>query len=138
MTEKPKLITLPLNVPSKIKFSLKEFLCYNETIIKQFLITFPKMFTKQFQIIESNFVYLTQVCKLTDSFIATHPAILVTPLHMLKSRYAYLKSLDRTQFDPTQANFVSLKNLIEHDDAEFCAKTAKTSLNEYKRFLKTV
>jgi hypothetical protein len=138
MTEKPKLISLPLNIPSKIKFSLKEFLCYDDAIIKRFLTSFPKMFTKEFHIIESNFVYLTQVCKLANSFIASHPPILTTPLHLLKSRYAYLKSLERAQFDPAQANFVSLKNLVEHDDAEFCQKTAKTSLHEYKHFLKTV
>ena len=138
MTVKPRLITLPLNIPSKVKFSLKEFLCYDEKTIKNFLLTFPKLFTKEFEQIEANIVYLTQVCKLTDKFIAIYPPILCAPLHLLKSRYAYLKHLDRVQFDPTKPNFVSLKNLIEPNLNEFCSRTAKTTVEDFTNFLKKV
>ena len=138
VTEKPKLVTLPLQIPAKIKFSLKNFLDYNAEDIKRLLIRFPKLFTKEFSVIEANFVYLTRVVKLTHDEIASYPPILQVPLHLLKSRYAYLKFLDRVQFDPTKPNFISLKKLIEPEDAVFCEKSAKTSLNEYMKFLKSV
>jgi hypothetical protein len=76
--------------------------------------------------------------KLTHDQIATYPPILQCPLILIKSRYTYLKHLNRLQFDPTLPNFVSLKSLCEPFDSKFCKNTAKTSLNEYKIFLKSI
>ena len=138
VTEKPKLVTLPLKIPSDVRFCLKEILCYSNETIKQFMVTYPKLFTKDFKIIEANFIFLTQVMKLTHDQVAMYPPILQCPLILIKSRYTYLKHLNRLQFDPTLPNFVSLKSLCEPFDSKFCKNTAKTSLEEYKKFLKSI
>lgn len=98
----------------------------------------PKIFTKDYAIIQANFTFLSQVVKLTHTDIAAYPPILFAPLVLLKSRYSYLKHLDKLQLDPTKPNFVTLKCLNEPDDAVFCRRTARTTLDEYKKFLKTL
>ena len=137
VTDKPKLVTLSQKA-AKVRFGLKEILGYDDETIKKIIVVYPRLLTLQFQTIEANFVYLTQVAKLTPDDIVFYPPVLKVSLIMLKSRYAYLKYLDRVQFDPSKPNYVSLKQLVEPDDEVFCEKTAKTSLNEYKKFLKTV
>ncbi|CAF0768903.1 unnamed protein product [Brachionus calyciflorus] len=138
VTEKPKLVTLPLKVAHKVKFGLTDFLSYSPESLKNLLLKYPKLFTKDFENLESNFIFLTQVVKLTHEDIEQYPAILVCPLQTLKSRYAFLKSLDRIQFDPTKPNFISLKALCEPDEKVFCNKTARSSVDEFKKFLKTL
>ena len=135
---KPKLAILPLKTISDIRFGLKEFLGFDQQTIRSMIKSCPKLFTKEFDSIQNNFTFLNQVAKLSHHEIAFHPPVLYTPLVNLKSRFAYLKQLDRVQFDPTKPNYVTIKSLIEPDDKEFCRRTAKTSLDDYKKFLKTL
>lgn len=138
VTERPKLITLPTSIANKVKFGLSDFLDYSPDSLKSLLLKYPKLFTKKFEQIEANFIFLTQVAKLTHKDIEFYPSVLISPLQTLKARFAFLKSLDRIQFDPTKPNYVSIKALCEPDDKIFCNRTAKTSFDEYKKFLKTL
>lgn len=138
VVEKPKLVTLPTVIAQKIKFGITDFLDYSPQSLKSLLLKYPKLFTKKFEQIEANFIFLTQVAKLVHQDIELYPAALVFPLQTLKARFAFLKSLDKVQFDPTKANFTSLKALCEPDDKVFCTRTAKTSYDEYRKFLKSL
>ena len=138
MCHMPKLVVLPLKVAADCKFLLREFLTFDNETIKSFLLLYPRMFTKNFQTIESNFNFLTQVAKLKHEDIAAYPQILTESLLLLKSRYSYLKHLNRLQFDPTEPNYVSLKSMADNNDEYFCKRVAKTSLDEYKKFLRSV
>ncbi len=75
---------------------------------------------------------------LTDAQIESYPPILQTPLLLIKTRYAFLKKLNRVQFDPTQPGFISIKNLVDPYESNFIEKYAKTTLQEYQDFLKTL
>lgn len=138
VTSRPKLITLPLKIASDVKFCLKDFLSFSDNTIKRLIKTYPKLFTKDFKIIEANYNYLTKVIKLTDQQIETYPPILQTPLLLVRTRYSFLRQLNRVQFDPTLPNYISIKNMIEHDEAKFLEKYAKSTLEDYKKFLKTI
>lgn len=135
----PKLITLPLKIPSDVRFILKDLLTFTPATIKSFLKQHPKLFIKDFKKVEANFIFLNQVAKLSHEEIASCPQVLTESLLTLKSRYAFLKQLDRLQFDPTKPNFVSLKCLTRaRTDEDFCKHVAKSTVQEYKSFLKTV
>lgn len=138
ITDKPKLATLPLKTISDIRFGLKEFLGFDDHAMRTVLKSCPRLFTKDYAIVQANFTFLTQVVKLTHTDLAAYPPVLYASLVLLKSRYAFLKHLDRLQLDPAKPNFVSLKSFCEPDDAEFCRRTAKTTLEEYKKFQKTL
>ena len=135
---RPKLVTLPHKIISDVKFFLKDFLSFNDATLKHFMKTYPKLFTKDFKILEANYNYITQVLKLNNEQILSHPPILQVPLYLIKTRYSFLKSLNRVQFDPTLPNFISVKNMIQTEDKEFIHKYAKSSLQEFQKFLKTI
>lgn len=135
---KPKLVTLPLKIVADVNLCLRDFLGFEENQIKNFMVKFPKLFTKDFQIIEANYNYLTKVIKLTNSDLATYVPILQTPLSLIRTRYAFLKHLDRIQFDVTKPNFVSIKNMVENDQEKFLKKYAKSTEEELNKFLKTL
>jgi hypothetical protein len=134
---KPKLVTLPLKIVADVRFCLKDFLNFDEKQIKHFVVKYPKLFTKDFKILEANHNYLTKVVKLSNEQIATYIPILQVPLLTIKTRYAFLKHLNRVQFDVTKPNFVSIKNMVEADETVFMKKYAKCSQEEYDNFLKT-
>jgi mTERF domain-containing protein len=135
---RPKLITLPLKIISDVRFCLKEFLSFSDSTIKSFIKTYPKLFTKDFKIIEANYNYITKVMKLSDQQIINYPPILQAPLLLIKTRYAFLKHLDRLQFDPTLSNYIPVKSIIEPIETKFVEKYAKSNIIEYKKFLKSI
>lgn len=135
---KPKLVTLPLKIVADVRFCLKDFLSFNDDQIKSFMIRFPKLFTKDFQLIETNYNYLTNVIKLNNEQISTYVPVLQTPLNLLRTRYAFLVSLNRIQFDVAKPNFISIKNMVDHDESKFLKKYAKATNEEYQNFLKTI
>ena len=138
VTQRPKLITLPLKIVADMRFALIDFMCFDKATVRRFFVDYPRLFTKEHAQVEANFIYLTQVIKLTHEQIAHYPPILCASLLLVKTRYALLKKLDKLQFDPTQAGFVSLKALVEPVNESFCKKTAKITLDEYDKFLKSI
>lgn len=135
---KPKLVTLPLKIIADARFCLKDFLGFDDTQIKYFMTKNPKLFTKHYQILEANYNYLTKVIKLSNQQIASYSPILHAPLNLVRTRYAFLKNVNRVQFDVTQPNFISIKSMVEHDEKKFLEKYAKCSEDDYNHFLKTI
>ena len=135
---KPKLALVVEKAIADVKFCLKEFMQYDEEAIRSALKAYPGLFLKNYKLLQTNFNYFVQVMKLEPSQILTYPPMLQVPLITIKSRYAFLKHLKRDQFDPTKPNFVSFNNLLIPNDNEFCEKFAKTTITEYRKFLKTL
>jgi mTERF domain-containing protein len=138
VTDRPKLATLPAKIIADMRFGLKEFLEFDDESIRTMMKSCSKLFTKDYASVQANFTFLTQVAKFTRADIAFYPAVLQVSYVLLKTRYAYLKHLDRLQFDPTKPNYVSLKMMVEHDDREFCQRVAKTSVDDFNKFLRTI
>lgn len=69
--------------------------------------------------------------------IVQEPEILSCRQIRLKERHLFLLKLNRAQYDPKKANYVSLKSLVSGTDAEFSTEIAKTSVDIFNTFLKT-
>ena len=138
VVDMPKLATLPAKIIADVRFGLKEFLEFDEQSMRTLIKSYPKLFTKDFKSIQANFTFLTQVAGLGHADIAFYPPILQTPYVLLKTRYAYLKHLDRLQLDPTKPNYVSLKDLVVHNDKDFCQRIAKTTIDDFNKFIKSI
>ena len=140
MIEQPKLCIIGTKCAFDMKFCFKEVLGYSDDRIKRMIKICPKLFTKEQDKIKNNYYYLADVVKASESSIAECPEILFMPFVTLRSRFSFLKYLKRDQFDPTKPNFVSLRDISEKkvDDAMFCKKVAKSSLEEFTKFLKSV
>ncbi|KAH9372509.1 hypothetical protein HPB48_017825 [Haemaphysalis longicornis] len=88
--------------------------------------------------IVDTFTYLHQEAGLSHAQIVQFPAILRTRQCVYKPRHQFLVHLGRAQFDPKEPNYVSPKALVTGIDAVFCENVAKTTVDKYNEFLKTL
>lgn len=84
------------------------------------------------------FDYLHNVVKLTHGDMVKFPEIFDATLKRIKERSQYLKALKRDQYNPDEPNYVPPLALAEGSDADFCERYAKTSVDDFNYFLKTM
>ena len=70
--------------------------------------------------------------------IAEFPAGLNARPFKLKERHKYLKYLGLAQYDPTKRGYINIQQFATTSDEEFASQIAKTSLECYDSFLKTL
>lgn len=138
VVKQPLLITKPLKVASDMKFYLREILMFDEQQITSIIKQDPKVFCRKTESIMEAYRFLVDVAKFNNQQLTDYPEVMRASLVQIKSRYSFLKTLKLDQFDPTKPNYVSLKDLIETDDKYFCTKIAKSSIQEYESFLKSL
>lgn len=85
-----------------------------------------------------SFDYVHNTMKISHEQIIKFPLILQRRANLIKGRHLYLKLLHRDQYDPTRPLYVPLSAFYAIDDAEFCLTYAKTSVNDFNQFLKTL
>lgn len=61
-----------------------------------------------------------------------------TRIFKIKERHLFLVYLGKAQYDPTKPNYVSLDKVVSFPDEVFCKEIAKTSVNDFEKFLKTL
>lgn len=84
------------------------------------------------------FDFVHNEMRIPHEIIAKYPAILNRRVSLVRQRHKYLETLNRHQYDPCKPLFVPLSAFYVIDDAEFCSKYAKTSVNDFNAFLKTI
>lgn len=72
------------------------------------------------------------------SVIEEQPSGLVCRAHKLKERHLFLKKLGKAQYDPKKPGYVSIDLISKGNDVTFCQNTAKTSIETFNLFLKTL
>ena len=75
---------------------------------------------------------------LSHQQIVQFPHVLLTRDFRMRQRHGFLKLLGRDQYDPSKPNYVSPLALVSGTDAEFCFTFAKSSLQAFNDFLKTL
>ena len=86
----------------------------------------------------NRFDYLHNVIKMNHETILAFPAVLTCREHRLRQRNEYLRHLERDQYDPKKPNYVSPLDLISSNDSHFASYVAKTSLQHFTDFCKTM
>ena len=75
---------------------------------------------------------------ITHKQMVESPNVLKRGKHFLSSRHKFLVKHGRAQYNPELPNYVSMKALVDSDDEEFSVEVAKSSLEEFDRFLRTL
>ena len=89
------------------------------------------MFVKIFDLIHNEMKIPHElICKYPDVFNRRYP--------LIESRHQYLKAIGRDQYDPKQPLYVPLSAFYLLEDDEFCDKYAKTNVQDFNSFLKTL
>lgn len=76
--------------------------------------------------------------KLTHDQILKTPDLLLTRDFRIKQRHEFLKFLGKTQYDPKKELYIPLKSLAAGTEEQFVTEIAKSNMECYNRFLKTL
>ena len=86
----------------------------------------------------ATFDYVHNVMKLSHEQILDFPEILKSRIFRIKQRHMFLQTLGRAQYDPKLEGYVSPQRLVEGTDTEFSQSVAKSSVEAFNIFLKSV
>lgn len=134
----PKLITWPKQSVNLITFSLNEEMGFNRSERKRLLLIHPKLYTMSKNHLLQRFNYIHNTMNISHDRIVLEPQVMSSRLFRIKQRHEYLKYLNQAQYDPTKPNYVSLLKLVSGNDSEFCINVAKTSVEMFNSYLKTI
>lgn len=138
VTKLPKLITWPKKSVNLIMFSLNEEMGFNRSERKRLLLIQPKLYIMSKHHLLERFNYIHNIMGINHDRIILEPQVLTSRLFRIKQRHEYLKYLNRAQYNPSMPNYVSLLNLVTGTDSDFCLNTAKTNIEKFNNYLKTV
>ncbi|XP_053998772.1 transcription termination factor 3, mitochondrial [Hylaeus anthracinus] len=134
----PRLITYNMQHIRENTFAVKEEMGFSKDETKHILLTAPRVWTSARSRIVDTFDYAHNEMKLSHETISKQPLVLTCRAIRLKQRHKFLEELKRNQYDPTKPLYVSLMDLINGTDIEFCTNVAKSSIHLYNMFLKTL
>ncbi|KAK7812627.1 hypothetical protein U0070_016097, partial [Myodes glareolus] len=117
----------------------------------------PKMLTANKRKLTETFDYVHNVMKIPHHIIVKFPQVTYLPalsdscpcsalrlqvfntrVFKIKERHLFLVYLGKAQYDPAKPNYVSLDKVVSIPDEVFCKEIAKTSVNDFEKFLKTL
>lgn len=154
-TKKPKLITSDLKKIKLNNFVLKEEMGFSEEETKRMILNKPSILTKckwplfycyyinfhcvaaQRNMLET-FTFVHNTMEVPLETIAEFPDVLTHRKFKVEQRYLFLKMLNKIQFDPTKPLYISLLDIVKGTDAEFSTEVAKSSVQAFNAFLKTL
>lgn len=84
------------------------------------------------------FMFVHREMEVPLETIVEFPEVLTCREFRIKQRYLFLKSLNKIQFDPKKPLYISLRDIIAGSDAEFSTRIAKSSIQAFNAFLKTL
>lgn len=84
------------------------------------------------------FDYLHNVVKMEHESILQFPSVLTCRDFRIKQRHEFLVHLKRAQYDAKLPNYISPLQLIRESDAHFAVSVAKSSVQEFNDFCKTM
>nr|XP_056709982.1 transcription termination factor 3, mitochondrial [Euleptes europaea] len=138
VTRLPRLLTGSLE---PIKENLKVYeleLGFSQNDIRHIVYTTPKTLGINKRKLTETFDYLHNMMGIPHSIIVHFPQVFNSKLLRIKERHLFLKFLGRAQYDPKEPSYIALDRLAAMPDEAFCAEMAKTSLQDFQSFLKTL
>lgn len=134
----PRLITYRMKHINENTFAIKEEMGFDNKETKTILLKMPNLWLKSRKNIVNTFDYAHNEMKLSHALIMSDPCILLCRKRRLEHRHTFLVKLGRAQYDPTKPLYVSFRDLICGSDAEFCKNVAKSNIEVYDLYLKTM
>uniref|UniRef100_T1JPG1 Transcription termination factor 3, mitochondrial n=1 Tax=Strigamia maritima TaxID=126957 RepID=T1JPG1_STRMM len=138
ITRQPKLLTWSFIKIKQMHYTTDKELGFSRDERKALFLAKPKLWLASRSHVLERFNYVHNVMAISHEDVTRFPEVLLSRLFRIKERHLYLKSLNRAQYDPTKENYVSLKELVAHDDLDFCKNVARTTTIQFNNFLKTL
>ncbi|XP_063844168.1 transcription termination factor 3, mitochondrial-like [Scylla paramamosain] len=137
-TKQPRLITYSHSSIKMTTFSVVEEMGFEKSEVKSLLLAKPKIWMASRGALVRRFDFAHNHMGLSHQQIVQFPHVLLTRDFRIRQRHGFLKLLGRDQYDPSKPNYVSPLALVSGTDAEFCLTLAKSSVQAFNDFLKTM
>ncbi|XP_066250322.1 transcription termination factor 3, mitochondrial [Euwallacea similis] len=135
---KPQLITWSQDKIKVNIFVIKEEMGFSLEDIKQLILVKPEILMNgQYRLLQS-FEYLNNKMDVLHEDLLNFPEALGCRATRLKQRHQFLVKLRRDQFNPRKPNYISLSTMIKGTDVHFAVEVAKSTIEEFNLFLKTL
>ncbi|XP_072042390.1 transcription termination factor 3, mitochondrial-like [Amphiura filiformis] len=138
ITACPKLATQTLEKAKENIFVLKQQFGFYMDEVKSLVVSHPRILTRGKYKLITVFDYLHNDMGIPHKLILNNPQVFNSRAHQIQERHKFLEHLGRAQYDPKETGYVSLKSMVTLPDEEFCQEIAKSTIEEYNDFLKTV
>ncbi|XP_077446758.1 transcription termination factor 3, mitochondrial isoform X2 [Stigmatopora argus] len=106
--------------------------------IQHIVLSVPKILTTNKHKLTQIFDFVHNTMKVPHHLIAKFPQVFNTKFLRMKERHLFLQYLGRAQYDPAQANYISLDRLVASPDETFCADVALATNEDFLLFQKTL
>lgn len=136
--KQPRVITYNLEHIRKNTFTIREEMGFESDEMKQLLLSKPKLWMMNQDKLLHRFEYVHRRMQVSHAEILKTPEILQSRDHRLKHRHGFLRFLGKAQYDPRKELYISLKSLVEGTDEEFVRDVAKSNMECYTSYLKTL
>jgi len=136
----PKVVVLLKLAQHVIKkrFAIKEEMGFSEAELKQIVVSHPFIIRHRLPVIQEQFDLLHNEIGMPHELLVKFPSALTKSDLKTRGRHKFLVELGRAQYDPLLPNYVPPTMLTDPSDAEFCEKVAKSDVDTYYKFLKTI
>uniref|UniRef100_A0A6G1SEP3 mTERF domain-containing protein 1, mitochondrial n=1 Tax=Aceria tosichella TaxID=561515 RepID=A0A6G1SEP3_9ACAR len=136
VSDYPPVIALPSGQYKMINFTLTEEFGFSREEVHSLLKQQPKILDILRPVLIERLDLVHNTIGLSHGTICKFPKLLTGPILEIRHRFSYLERLRRNQFDPKKPLYVPPSALYSIDDNQFCEQYAKTSLEDYKLFLR--
>ncbi|XP_057376565.1 transcription termination factor 3, mitochondrial-like [Daphnia carinata] len=137
-TKESRLITCSLQGIKLMNFGFKEEMGFEANQIKELLLAKPKLWLMNKSMLVDRFDYLHNTMKMDHESVLRFPAALTCRGFRIKQRHEFLCHLNRAQYDPKLPRYVSLLQIISDSDAHFAVNIARSSIQDFNDFCKTM
>ncbi|XP_063780238.1 transcription termination factor 3, mitochondrial [Pseudophryne corroboree] len=138
VTRLPRMVTGSLE---PVKENLKVFeieLGFRKNEIQHMALKVPKMLIAKKTTLTETFDFVHNTMEIPQHLITNFPQIFNSSLYRIKERHQFLTFLGRAIYDPTKPNYVSLDKLTSMPNHIFCEEVAKTSIQDFEQFQKSM
>lgn len=119
-------------------FTIKEEMGFTLDEVKKILLDKPRLFMKAQSFLLSTFEYIHKTMNIPLETIADMPEILTCRKFRVRERHMFLETLGKAQYNPKLPNYVSPLTLVSGTDSQFATETAKSSIQTFNTFLKSL
>ncbi|XP_061520977.1 transcription termination factor 3, mitochondrial isoform X2 [Phycodurus eques] len=138
VTRLPRLLCGSLE-PVKGNLKMCEIeLGFKANEIQHIVLAVPKILTANKRKLTQIFDFLHNTMKVPHHLIAKFPQVFNTKFLRMRERHLFLEYLGRAQYNPEQANYVSLERLASSPDETFCTEVALAMQEDFFLFQKTL
>ncbi|XP_033640742.1 transcription termination factor 3, mitochondrial-like [Asterias rubens] len=138
ITKMPKLVTFKVQHIKESLFVIRQQLGFTRSELKNLILEDPRVLLRGKKKLISTFDVLHNHMGIPHKQLVKNPQVFNGRVYKLQERHQFLKLLGLAQYDPTKPGYISTENLSKVPDAAFAQEIAKSSINEYNTFLKTL